>query len=64
MWILKTELNRTSGGCGSFFAVSVVHSSFAGLSVVKQHQLVNKVLADDVKGWHGVQVRRAVSASF
>lgn len=54
---LKPVLSCSSaGGCGTFFAISVESDKFQGLSRIKQHQLVNKVLADEVKTWHGVQV--------
>lgn len=45
------------GGCGTFFAISVESDKFKGLSKIKQHQLVNKVLEEEVKTWHGMQVR-------
>lgn len=44
------------GGCGTFFAISVESDRFKGLTRIKQHQLVNKVLEDEVKTWHGMQV--------
>jgi hypothetical protein len=45
------------GGCGTFFAISIESDKFKGLSKIKQHQKVNKVLEDEVKTWHGMQVR-------
>ncbi len=39
------------------YALDIVSPQFAGLSVIKQHRLVNQVLADDIKGWHGVQLK-------
>ena len=44
------------GGCGTFYAISIQHSSFKGLSTIKQHRLVNDLLADEIKGMHGLQV--------
>ncbi|KAL7008769.1 hypothetical protein EMMF5_001515 [Cystobasidiomycetes sp. EMM_F5] len=57
-----------SGGCGTFFAISIESDAFKGLSKIKQHQKVNKILADEVKTWHGMQTTHlmngpAVSAS-
>ena len=49
------------GGCGTFFAISVESDKFKGLSKIKQHQLVNKVLEEEVKTWHGMQVRTCSS---
>lgn len=46
-----------SGGCGSMYAIDVVSATFEGMSVVKQHRLVNRVLEEEIKGWHGVQLK-------
>ena len=45
-----------TGGCGSFYAISVEHESFKGLTTIKQHRLVNDLLKDDIKDMHGLQV--------
>jgi len=39
------------------YALEIESPKFKGLSIVKQHKLVNTVLADEIKGWHGVQLR-------
>jgi stress-induced morphogen len=39
------------------YALSIDSPKFKGLSIVKQHKLVNTVLADEIAGWHGVQLR-------
>lgn len=44
------------GGCGTFYAISIEHSSFKGLSTIKQHRLVNGLLSEEIKGMHGLQV--------
>jgi stress-induced morphogen len=46
-----------TGGCGSFYSVAISHPSFKGLSTIKQHRLVNALLAEQIKGMHGIQVR-------
>ena len=46
-----------SGGCGSMYALEITSARFRGLSVVKQHKLVNGVLEDEIRSWHGVQLR-------
>lgn len=51
------QVQDISGGCGSMYGLDVVSPRFAGLSVIRQHKLVNAVLADDIKGWHGVQLK-------
>jgi stress-induced morphogen len=59
--VFKLKHLLTAGGCGSFFAISVESDKFKGMSRIKQHQLVNKILADEVKTWHGVQVSLSLS---
>ncbi|CAR26766.1 hypothetical protein ZYGR_0I00370 [Zygosaccharomyces rouxii] len=46
-----------SGGCGSMFAISVISDKFQGLPMVKQHKIVNELLKDHIKSWHGLQLR-------
>ncbi len=44
------------GGCGSFYAIIIASDRFKGLSMVKQHQLVNEALKSEIKSIHGLQV--------
>lgn len=44
------------GGCGSFYAIIIASDRFKGLSMVKQHQLVNQALKAEIKTIHGLQV--------
>jgi stress-induced morphogen len=44
------------GGCGSFYAIEISSPAFKGLSMIKQHKLVNECLKEDIKGIHGLQV--------
>ncbi|KAM0752810.1 bola-like protein [Meredithblackwellia eburnea MCA 4105] len=60
----KVEVQDVSGGCGTFYAVSIAHPSFKGLTMIKQHRAVNAVLKDDIKGMHGIQVSPRLSLSF
>lgn len=53
----KLEVQDISGGCGSMYGIEVVSEKFRGLSMLKQQRLVNAVLGDEIKGWHGVQLR-------
>ena len=53
----ETQVQDVSGGCGSMYALDIVSAKFKGLSVIKQHRLVNAVLKDEIKGWHGVQLK-------
>ncbi|EMC99253.1 hypothetical protein BAUCODRAFT_50498, partial [Baudoinia panamericana UAMH 10762] len=53
----KLEVQDISGGCGSMYALDIVSESFKGLPVIKQHRLVNKILGEEIKNWHGVQLK-------
>ncbi|KAI5362336.1 Putative BolA protein [Septoria linicola] len=53
----KLEVQDISGGCGSMYALDIVSEQFKGLPVIKQHRLVNKVLGEEIKKWHGVQLK-------
>ncbi|KAL2357919.1 bola protein [Cryomyces antarcticus] len=53
----RLEVQDISGGCGSMYALDIVSSKFKGLPVIKQHRLVNQVLGEEIKGWHGVQLK-------
>lgn len=55
------EVMDVSGGCGSMFAINVASDKFKGLSMVKQHKLVNSVLSDEISKWHGLQLHTSVS---
>lgn len=46
-----------SGGCGSMFAIKVVSPEFKGKPMVKQHRIVNEILASEIPKWHGLQLR-------
>ncbi|KAK9316773.1 bola-like protein 3 [Lipomyces starkeyi] len=52
----KLSVRDISGGCGSMFAISIVSKAFNGISMIQQHRMVNEVLADEMKEWHGVQL--------
>lgn len=53
----RLQVMDISGGCGSMFAIDVTSAKFKGLSIVKQHKLVNEILKDDIQKWHGLQLR-------
>ncbi|CAI4055582.1 hypothetical protein SUVZ_01G0180 [Saccharomyces uvarum] len=50
------KVQDVSGGCGSMFAINVTSKKFNGLSLIKQHQLVNRILKEDISRWHGLQL--------
>jgi stress-induced morphogen len=39
------------------YAIEIESSKFKGLTVIKQHKMVNEVLKEEIKSWHGVQLR-------
>lgn len=51
------QVKDVSGGCGSMFAILVESDRFQGLSMIKQHRLVNEVLKDEIAKWHGLQLK-------
>ncbi|KAH6625815.1 bola protein [Boeremia exigua] len=53
----KLEVQDISGGCGSMYAIEIESPRFKGLTVIKQHKLVNQVLKEEIAQWHGVQLR-------
>lgn len=38
------------------YAIEIASRSFKGLLMVNQHRLVQEVLSEEIKGWHGVQL--------
>jgi stress-induced morphogen len=53
----KLEVQDVSGGCGSMYALDIVSEQFKGLTTIKQHRLVNQALGEEIKKWHGVQMK-------
>ncbi|RIA94707.1 bola protein, partial [Glomus cerebriforme] len=53
---IKLNVEDISGGCGSMYAIEISSEAFKGLSVIKQHRLVNDLLQDDIKKMHGIRV--------
>jgi BolA-like protein 3 len=57
-----TELmvQDVSGGCGSMYGIEIASEKFRGANMLKQQRMVNAVLGDQMKSWHGVQLRTKV----
>jgi len=34
------------------YAIAVTSEKFRGLSMIKQHRLVNDILGEEIKNWH------------
>jgi stress-induced morphogen len=60
--VLRVE--DTSGGCGAFFQVLVVSPAFTGLSLVKQHRLVNATLKPHIANLHGLTLQTMTEAQW
>lgn len=39
------------------YAVEIASPKFKGLNMIKQHRLVQGILAEKIKGWHGLQLK-------
>lgn len=50
------KVTDISGGCGAMFDIYVESSDFKGLSIVKQHRIVNDCLKDQIKDMHGIRI--------
>ncbi|KAF9779992.1 bola-like protein [Thelephora terrestris] len=46
-----------SGGCGSFYAITIASEQLKGLPILKQHRRVKEVLKEDMAGLHGLQLK-------
>mmetsp|Transcript_36 Transcript_36/g.125 ORF Transcript_36/g.125 Transcript_36/m.125 type:complete len:152 (-) Transcript_36:79-534(-) len=51
-----------SGGCGSMYRVEVVSPQFEGVSMVKQHRMVNAVLSSHIADMHGLTINTLTPA--
>ncbi len=38
------------------YELKIESAKFGGLSLVKQHRMVNEVLREEMEGWHGVKL--------
>ncbi len=52
-----------SGGCGSMYNIHIESPMFSGVSKVQATRMVNKVLADDIKTWHGMTLTVSAPSS-
>lgn len=39
------------------YGLDIVSPKFKGMSVIQQHKLVNGLLKEELKSWHGVQLK-------
>jgi stress-induced morphogen len=45
------------------YAIDIAAKKFEGTSIVKQHRMVNDVLKEEIKGMHGLQVKKCIHAN-
>ncbi|ESK93784.1 hypothetical protein Moror_1064 [Moniliophthora roreri MCA 2997] len=53
----QLQVQDVSGGCGSFYAITIASETFKGLPMVKQHRLVTETLKKEIDGIHGLQIK-------
>ncbi|KAJ7095092.1 bola-like protein [Mycena belliarum] len=53
----ELQIEDVSGGCGTFFAITITSDAFKGLPMVKQHKLVTQTLKEEISDIHGVQIK-------
>ncbi|VVC43748.1 BolA protein [Cinara cedri] len=56
----EIKIKDISGGCGAIFEVFVSSVEFKGLSMVKQHQIINEVLKNEIKSMHGIRIHTEI----
>ncbi|KAJ1334998.1 BolA-like protein 3 [Microdochium nivale] len=63
--LAPTELSvkDISGGCGSMYGIEIASEKFRGANMLKQQRMVNAALGEQIKGWHGVQLRTKVPST-
>jgi stress-induced morphogen len=55
------QVQDVSGGCGTFYAITVSSPAFQGLSTLKQHKLVTETLKQEIAGIHGLQIKTSAT---
>ena len=58
------EVEDISGGCGSMYRVMVVSPKFEGLTLVKQHRLVQKAIASEIADMHGLTLKTITEKKY
>ncbi|KAF9482034.1 bola-like protein [Pholiota conissans] len=53
----QLQVQDISGGCGSFYSITIASETFKGLPIVKQHKLVTETLKKEIEGIHGLQIK-------
>ncbi|GMM30384.1 Bol3 protein [Martiniozyma asiatica (nom. inval.)] len=53
----KLDIQDLSGGCGQMYYIEIESAKFSGLTMIKQHRLVQGLIKEEVSGWHGVRLK-------
>ncbi|KAJ6539045.1 bola protein [Mycena capillaripes] len=53
----QLQISDVSGGCGTFFAITIASEAFKGIPMVKQHQLVTQTIKAEIEEIHGLQIK-------
>ncbi|KAK6815614.1 BolA-like protein 3 [Apiospora arundinis] len=56
------QVMDVSGGCGSMYSIEITSEKFRGSNMLKQQRMVNAALGEQIKSWHGLQLRTKVPA--
>ncbi|CAE6359527.1 unnamed protein product [Rhizoctonia solani] len=51
------DVEDVSGGCGTFYSISITSAAFKDLPMIKQHKLVTEELKQEIAGFHGLQIK-------
>ncbi|ODV63306.1 Bol3p [Ascoidea rubescens DSM 1968] len=51
------DVMDVSGGCGTMFVIDISSRKFRGITMIKQHRMVNEFLKEDIAKWHGLQLK-------
>ncbi|KAJ6510138.1 bola-like protein [Mycena vitilis] len=53
----QLQIQDVSGGCGTFFAITIASEAFKGIPMVRQHQLVTQAIKTEIEEIHGLQIK-------
>ncbi|KAF7355045.1 Bola-like protein [Mycena sanguinolenta] len=56
----QLQILDVSGGCGTFFAITIASEAFKGMPMVKQHQLVTRTIKEEIEEIHGLQIKTSI----
>ena len=64
--IHHVAIEDTTGGgsCGSKFAVLIVSNKFEGVPLLDRHRLVQKILEEEMKSIHALQIKAYTQAVY